>query len=442
MSDADRPYQVMPELDDEKYERLKDDIRNHGIEYPIILDGDGEIVDGHHRWQAWVDLGRDPDDLPTRVVDDTDAETLHRAYRANLLRRDLSDGTKREVVKQYLLEHPDRVAEDTQAEIASDLGVADDTVRRARQELKDNGLLKFSGENFTTDEKRQQVRAYVEDNRNASNREVARQVKCDVTHVTVGNWRDEWDISEPTTGLDTYTNTKAEADKALDVVDTATDDEASEGVRETAAEKATEISDGETTPDRAAAEVEQTKHREDSEPETKTPPLPDETYRTLVIDPPWDMDKIERTERPQQGQYLDYPTMDIDEIHDLPIGDLAARDGAHVYLWATQKHLPTAFDCLSSWGARYECTMTWVKPTGVAPFSWQYNTEHVLFARFGDGLQLDQRGMQLSFEAPVTKHSAKPDVFYQRVRDASPGPRLNMFARQQRDGFDVWGDEA
>jgi len=50
-------------------------------------------------------------------------------------------------------------------------------------------------------------------------------------------------------------------------------------------------------------------------------------------------------------------------------------------------------------------------------------------------------GQQVSFDAPVSDHSEKPDVFYDRVRNASPGPRLEMFARDGRDGFDVWGDE-
>jgi len=160
-----------------------------------------------------------------------------------------------------------------------------------------------------------------------------------------------------------------------------------------------------------------------------------------VVDPPWPVKKIGRDERPDQGKYLDYPTMDLDDIRQLPVDEMAADDGAHLYLWSTQKHLPDAFEMLEAWGARFECLLTWVKPTGVAPFSWQYNTEHVLFARFGDGLKMQEMGQQVSFEAPVSSHSEKPDIFYERVKNATPGPRLEMFARDSRDGFDVWGDE-
>jgi N6-adenosine-specific RNA methylase IME4 len=166
---------------------------------------------------------------------------------------------------------------------------------------------------------------------------------------------------------------------------------------------------------------------------------PNGTYRCLVIDPPWPMEKIEREVRPKQGRYLDYPSMTLDSIQALPVASLAADD-CHLYLWTTQKFLPDALRLAEAWGFRYQCLMTWVKPTGMTPYSWMYNTEHVIFARRGH-LALNQNGLKLSFEAPSPGHSIKPDVFYERVQIASSGPRLEMFARRERDGFTAWGDE-
>lgn len=221
----------------------------------------------------------------------------------------------------------------------------------------------------------------------------------------------------------------------------AADDEP-EHVREAAKNAWNQLENGDETFHGAYTIVKKAERQVEEEPETTTPELPDQTYRTLVIDPPWDMEKSSREERPDQGKYLDYPTMDIDEIFELPVEELAADSGAHVYLWTTHKYLPAAFRAFEEWDVRYECTLTWIKPTGMTPFSWQYNTEFVLFGRFGDSQDLMQKGLQLSIEAPNTKHSEKPDEFYERVRTASPGPRLEMFARGSRDGFDVWGDEA
>lgn len=174
---------------------------------------------------------------------------------------------------------------------------------------------------------------------------------------------------------------------------------------------------------------------------TQTPPLPPNKYRCLVIDPPWPVKKIEREERPNQGIELDYPTMTLEQIEALPILDLADESGCHLYLWVTQKYLPVGLKLVEKWGFSYQCLMTWKKNVGITPYSWMYDTEHVIFARLGN-LPLQQLGLRLSFEAAVNGHSVKPDVFFQdRVRLASPEPRLEMFARKQREGFEVWGNE-
>lgn len=170
------------------------------------------------------------------------------------------------------------------------------------------------------------------------------------------------------------------------------------------------------------------------------PPLPEGKYRCIIIDPPWEMEKIEREERPNQTNTLDYPCMSLEEIAKLPITELADAEGCHIYLWVTHKHLPDGLNLFEKWGVKYQCVLTWVKNVGFTPFSWMYNTEHVLFGRIGK-LQLTKLGDKLSFESPVTKHSEKPEAFYIKVKAASPEPRIAMFERKPRDGFTVWGNE-
>ncbi len=188
-------------------------------------------------------------------------------------------------------------------------------------------------------------------------------------------------------------------------------------------------------------EIREEKKRRAAYGDIDTPPLPDGRYRCIVIDPPWPVKKIEREVRPNQSENLDYPTMSLERISALPIGDLAALDGCHLYLWTTQKYLPDALDIIESWGFSYQCLMTWRKNVGITPFSWMYDTEHVVFARLGN-LPLERLGLRLSFDAPVTKHSEKPNVFFdERVILVSPEPRIEMFARKERTGFTVWGNE-
>jgi N6-adenosine-specific RNA methylase IME4 len=181
------------------------------------------------------------------------------------------------------------------------------------------------------------------------------------------------------------------------------------------------------------------KKQEQRDNKIETPPLPQGKYRCIVIDPPWPIEKIDRDVRPNQSR-LDYPTMSLEDIAKLPISDFASEDGCHLYLWVTQKFLPTGLALLETWNFTYQCVLTWVKPTGMTPYSWMYNTEHVLFAT-RDGLRLQEYGLKLSFDAPKNGHSTKPDIFYDRVMRASPEPRLEMFARHNRNGFVVWGNE-
>ena len=161
-------------------------------------------------------------------------------------------------------------------------------------------------------------------------------------------------------------------------------------------------------------------------------------FACLVIDPPWPIQKIKRKVRPKQIA-LDYPTMTIPQLGALPISDMA-DEHAHLYLWTTHKHLPNALKLAEHWGFRYQCLMTWVKNVGFTPFSWMYSTEHVLFCRRGH-LMLLRLGLRLDFQAKVREHSRKPDEFYDLVRQASPGPRLDMFSREAREGFSQWGNE-
>jgi N6-adenosine-specific RNA methylase IME4 len=163
-------------------------------------------------------------------------------------------------------------------------------------------------------------------------------------------------------------------------------------------------------------------------------------YRCIVIDPPWPMQRIQLETRPNQVADLAYPTMTVDEIGELAIPDLADPLGCHIYLWVTHRFLPDGLRLFVRWGVNYQCVMTWVKNVGFTPFSWMYSTEHVLFGRVGS-LDLLRNGLRLDFAAPVTGHSVKPSLFYARVADASPEPRLEMFAREVHPGFLPWGNQ-
>ena len=169
--------------------------------------------------------------------------------------------------------------------------------------------------------------------------------------------------------------------------------------------------------------------------------IPSGRHRCIVIDPPWPSGAKQnrRTNRPNQAGVV-YPTMSHEEIAALPVCDLGDT-AAHLYLWTTHRELPFALELVGHWGFGYHCLLTWRKNVGFTPYSFMFSTEHVVFARRG-GLDLTKKGMRVDFDGKVRQHSRKPEAFYDLVRAASPGPRLEMFARESRDGFEAWGAES
>ncbi len=156
-------------------------------------------------------------------------------------------------------------------------------------------------------------------------------------------------------------------------------------------------------------------------------------FHAIVLDPPWDIQSPNRN-------HLDYPTMKLPDIAALPVPTLAAPDGCHLYLWVTHMFLPAGLELVKGWGFDYKHLHTWRKDGGVTPATYQLSTEHVIFATRGS-LGVMRKGVRVDFEAPRREHSRKPDVFYEMVRDVSPARRLEMFAREARPGFTLWGND-
>lgn len=186
----DRPYQVLPPLSDEEYAALEADICRNGIQDPVTVDEKGVPIDGYNR--AEIALENDLE-IPHNVVSGLSGqEKRDLAYRLNLNRRHMEHGQKQEIVEQYLLEDWD--GDNTgewYGEVASTLGVGGSTVRKVFTDLRADGKLVIHGI-LSKEERRRQVREYASENPDASDREVARNIEADVSHPTIGSWREEW----------------------------------------------------------------------------------------------------------------------------------------------------------------------------------------------------------------------------------------------------------
>lgn len=172
-------------------------------------------------------------------------------------------------------------------------------------------------------------------------------------------------------------------------------------------------------------------------------------YRVIIADPPWSYQNSGA-----RGVAADqYNTMTIDDICALPVGELADENSV-LLLWATNPLLPEALRVCDAWGFKYVTKFPWVKLVGTPQINffgdWEYKpnfgvgfwvrgcSEDVLICKRGQA-----KPPEYDFVGILSEnfyHSRKPDNLYEYA-ESMPGPYLEMFARRQRPGWDVFGNQ-
>jgi hypothetical protein len=135
------PYQLFPDLPADDYAALKADIARHGVMVPVEYDDEGNILDGHHRVRAFMELAYEGvalDDYP-RVIREGLSEKQKRSHvrRLNILRRHLTREQIRDLIRDQLQDTPSY----SDNRIAKSLGVHNETVGTARRQMIEDGSL-------------------------------------------------------------------------------------------------------------------------------------------------------------------------------------------------------------------------------------------------------------------------------------------------------------
>ena len=147
------------------------------------------------------------------------------------------------------------------------------------------------------------------------------------------------------------------------------------------------------------------------------------------------------------GEKLDYPVISLEEIERILFSAVLMADNDSVlFLWTIEKYLFEAQEIAERLGYKLHARMVWNKVTGIpAAFTIRYGHEYLLYMYRGKlrPVAKDERGKIHSvFTEQVKRHSQKPEIAYQIIERLYPDvDRLEMFARNKRDGWDVWGNE-
>ncbi len=170
-------------------------------------------------------------------------------------------------------------------------------------------------------------------------------------------------------------------------------------------------------------------------------------YNIIYADPPWQY-RVYSDKGKGRSAESHYPTMSIEDISNLPVKEIAAEDSA-LFMWVTFPVLKEALPVLEEWGFVYKTVaFVWVKQNKKTPsLFWgmghwtRANAEICILATKGNPKRCSA-GIHQIIMSPIEQHSKKPDETRERIVSlVGDLPRVELFARQQTPGWDVWGNE-
>ena len=183
-------------------------------------------------------------------------------------------------------------------------------------------------------------------------------------------------------------------------------------------------------------------------------------YQIIYADPPWQYgskelygDKVKGYKNGQRKRFtkleIIYDTMSLQDIKNLPVKEISENDSV-CFMWVTDSHLKQGIEVMESWGFKYKTiAFVWLKKynTGtrvynLAPWTLK-STEICILGTKGRMSKYKSRNdIKALVEAERTKHSKKPQEVMFRIEQLFCGlDKIELFAREKRIGWDVWGNE-
>jgi N6-adenosine-specific RNA methylase IME4 len=175
----------------------------------------------------------------------------------------------------------------------------------------------------------------------------------------------------------------------------------------------------------------------------KTAAWPDSKHRVIYADPPWRYgNDLARGLTSATAAEDHYPSMSIAELCELRVDSLAMDDSV-LFLWVPLPLLEECFDVVRAWGFSYKTAIIWDKVGHHFGHYVSSRCELLLICTRGSCTPDVQDQIDNVVTVEKTRvHSQKPERFREIIDELYPhGPRIELFARQRHEGWDVWGNE-
>jgi len=370
---------IFPLMQGEEFEALKNDIAEHGQREPIWLDMEGRIIDGRNRHRACCELGIAP-----KLRTHEGNHLLQFVISLNLHRRHLSESQRGMVAAKLatMSKGDNRFTIDRSIDLS--IGQSDAAA------MLNVSVPTLKRAKAVLDHGTAEVIAAVE------NGEIAVSDAAKVVKLT-----------------------PEEQTEVITMI--------SDGVAKRA--------------DQAAGKINRRNKAESIA--ANNGPLEDGLgpFNVVYADPPWRYEHAETDSRKIENQY---PTMSLDEICDLPVSSICADDSVLI-MWSTSPKLAEAMRVIESWGFVYRTCMVWDKERiGMGYYARQQH-ELLLIAARGS-LPVPEATNRPASVVRIKRdeqHSAKPHEFYDIIEKMYPEyAKVELFARNQRDGWAAWGNQA
>lgn len=177
---------------------------------------------------------------------------------------------------------------------------------------------------------------------------------------------------------------------------------------------------------------------------TEILPLPPGKFRVFYADPPWQFDNA-GFKQSAESKYLTMPTDEIIKKTDSEGKTIPEKtyEDSVLFLWATNAMLEDALRVMEEWGFKYKSNMVWCKDRSPG-MGWFVDSRHELLLIGTKEENVHPKFKPISwFEAPVQKHSQKPEIEEEIIEKMYKGPYVDLFARENkgRKNWTYWGNE-